>query len=251
MSEIDVFTIEGVDELFAGSLEEFIAARDVLVKALKAEKRKEDAAAVKALRKPSAAAYAINQVARSAGADVDALLAAGAAVRDAQAKAMQGRDDGALRTTTREWRELVNGLAARAGQHRDDAAVAFEAASVDEVVGAFVRAGRLTAVPEAGGLGGLAGMPEPVVRAREPEPDGELLWGTVEAPVDEASAEPVDEPAVDSELEAKIAEAEKELEKRTHRLRRAEQRLDQAKQEVREAEAARDEAAKNLRRIIG
>lgn len=239
----DAFAIDGVDELFGAPLEEFIGARDALVKALKADKRKEDAAIVKALRKPSAAAYAINQVARSFGDEVDALLAAGAAVRDAQAKAMQGRDDGALRTTTREWRDLVNGLAARAGQHRDDAAVAFEAASVDEVVGAFVCAGRLTAVPEAGGLGGLAGMPEPVVRAREPEPEAELLWG----PVDES---PVETPA-DNELEAKIAEAEKELEKRTHRLRRAEQRLDQAKQEVREAEAARDEAAKNLRRIIG
>lgn len=244
----DAFAIDGVDELFGVPLEEFIAARDALVKALKADKRKEDAATVKALRKPSAAAYAINQVARSSSDDVDALLAAGAAVREAQAKAMQGRDDGALRTTTREWRDRVNGLAARAGQHRDDAAVAFEAASVDEVVGAFVRAGRLTAVPEAGGLGGLAGMPERVVRTREPEPEAELLWGTPEPePVDEAPMEP----AVDSELEAKIAEAEKELEKRTHRLRRAEQRLDQAKQEVREAEAARDEAAKNLRRIIG
>lgn len=236
----EVFGIDGVDALFAGSIDDFVAKRDALVKELKAEKRKDDAAAVKALRKPSAAAWAINQVARSRADEVDGLFAAAGALRDAQAKAVQGKDDGSLRTTTREWRDRINALAAAAGAHRDDAMVAFETASTDEAVGPIVRAGRLVAVPEGGGLGGLLGMPDPVVQrdsiveTYEPEPAPELP-----------------PPVADDGLEERIAEAEKALEKATFKLRRAEQRLDQAKNEVRDAEAARDEAAKHLRRIIG
>jgi len=142
---------------------------------------------------------------------------------------MLGTDDGALRTTTRAWRDQLNALAAAAGpQHRSDALIAFEAASVDDAVGAIVQAGHLLVVPEAGGLGGLAGMPEPVVR-REP----------IVVPV---------EPEVIADAAA-IAAAETAFDKATHRLRRAEQRLDQAEAEVREAESARHRAAESVRRL--
>ena len=194
----DVFDIDGVDALFDGALDDFVARRDALVKALKAEKRKDDAAAVKALRKPSAAAWAINTIARSSRDDMDALLRAGAFVREAQAAAMQGRDDGSLRTSTREWRGQVNALAARAGAHRDDAMVAFEAASTDDTVAAVVCAGHLIAVPEAGGLAGLSGMPEPVTRRREPEAR-ELEPEALNEP--EAEAEAPMEPEVEAPVE--------------------------------------------------
>ena len=194
----DVFDIDGVDALFDGALDDFVARRDALVKALKAEKRKDDAAAVKALRKPSAAAWAINTIARSSRDDMDALLRAGAFVREAQAAAMQGRDDGSLRTSTREWRGQLNALAARAGAHRDDAMVAFEAASTDDTVASVVCAGHLIAVPEAGGLAGLSGMPEPVTRRREPEAR-ELEPEALNEP--EAEAEAPMEPEVEAPVE--------------------------------------------------
>ncbi|HEX8105745.1 MAG TPA: hypothetical protein VF533_24225, partial [Solirubrobacteraceae bacterium] len=53
-----------VDALFALPLEEFVPARDALAKALRAEKRREDAKAVAALRRPSLGAWAVNQVVR-------------------------------------------------------------------------------------------------------------------------------------------------------------------------------------------
>src|SRR3954451_6368494 len=104
MTEVDVFALPGVDELFELSLADFVARRDALVKQLKADGDKAGAAAVKALRKPSAVAWAVNHVSRRAPKEVAALIAAGRDVRSAQARAVQGRDDGGLRSATQAWR---------------------------------------------------------------------------------------------------------------------------------------------------
>ncbi|MEQ8273026.1 MAG: hypothetical protein RMA76_10580 [Deltaproteobacteria bacterium] len=53
-----------LDELYAGPLAEFVSRRNDLAKALKRAGRKDDAATVKALRKPSLGAWAINQIVR-------------------------------------------------------------------------------------------------------------------------------------------------------------------------------------------
>ena len=53
-----------MDDLFALPPAEFIAARDALAKRLKADGDATRAAEVKALRRPSVAAWAVNQVAR-------------------------------------------------------------------------------------------------------------------------------------------------------------------------------------------
>ena len=71
-----------IDELYAGPMDEFIAQRDAIVKELKAAKDKDAAAAVKALRKPTAAAWAVNQLAHTATRDVAKLLDVGEALRD-------------------------------------------------------------------------------------------------------------------------------------------------------------------------
>jgi len=71
-------------ELYGLPLEEFTAERDRRVKALRAEGEREAAAAVAALRKPTLAAWAVNQLARSRCADVDALLEAGSELLEAQ-----------------------------------------------------------------------------------------------------------------------------------------------------------------------
>ncbi|MGH8935805.1 MAG: hypothetical protein ACRDXD_06015 [Acidimicrobiia bacterium] len=66
----------GVDELFQVGLEEFIRRRDALAKQLEQEGRGEEAAGVRRLRKPSAAAWALNQVSRRHPKKVEWLLAA-------------------------------------------------------------------------------------------------------------------------------------------------------------------------------
>src|SRR4051794_31940921 len=75
---------EIVDELYGAPLGEFIPRRDAAARALRKEKRREEADAVKALRKPALSAWAVNQLARSDRESLDALLAAGAALRQAR-----------------------------------------------------------------------------------------------------------------------------------------------------------------------
>jgi hypothetical protein len=226
-----------IDDLFVGDLADFVRRRDDLVRQLRKDGDKDAAAAVKQLRKPSAVAWAVNQVARQERERVAELLAAADEVRAAQARAVEGRDADGLRTASRKWRGLINAAAAKAAeaagaQYRDEAASTFEAASADEELRALLTAGRLTSALSPSGFG-LAGMPDPPERMREtpPEPEPEP-----------APHEP--EPIVEENPKARkrLEEREAELTKAVHRLRRAEQRLEAAQQAVEEAAAARDAA---------
>src|SRR4051812_21175995 len=97
---------EIVDELYGAPFDEFIARRDAAARDLRREKRREEADAVKALRKPALSAWAVNQLARRERDQLDGLLAAGAALR-------QARGGDALRDATHEERDAVADLAAR------------------------------------------------------------------------------------------------------------------------------------------
>lgn len=249
----DVFALTGVDELFDGDIGSFVRRRDELTKQFKKDGDRVAAAAVKQVRKPSAAAWAINQVARAAPQQIAELLEAGAAVRAAQARAVQGKDDGALRTTARDRRAIVQWLAdevARVAgpQYRDDAASTFEAASLDDQSATLVRAGRLTTTLSPAGFG-LLGMPDPPDRAADSTESSEVSDGPVVGDHLAAEFATAERDRRRQELAVKEAEVEKAL----HRLRRAEQRLAQAQQAVVEAldahaklKAARDVVAEGL-----
>jgi len=104
------------EDLYGLPLDEFTPARDALAKELKADGRKEEAAAVKALRKPTVAAWALNRAARQHPDAVAALRAAGADLRRAQTEALSG-DAGRLRAAGRALSDEVDrvaGLAADA-----------------------------------------------------------------------------------------------------------------------------------------
>ena len=91
---------EALDELYGTPPEGFTAARNALAKALKAEKRRDDADEVTALRKPNRLVWALNQL--GLGSDDDALeplLEAADLVRDG------GGDD--LREAIADLREAV------------------------------------------------------------------------------------------------------------------------------------------------
>src|SRR6478736_6685161 len=91
MADLD----DEVDALYGLPLDAFVPERDALAKRLRADKRREEADAVKALRKPSVAAWAANQVLRSQPGQRDALLEAGDALRAAQEDLLAGRGDAA------------------------------------------------------------------------------------------------------------------------------------------------------------
>ena len=89
-------------EVFRADPDGFVAARNDLAARLAAEDRTDEAAAVKALRKPTVAVWALNQLHNRDAEGVTALLDAGAELRAAQQAALSSSKGGAerLRTAT-------------------------------------------------------------------------------------------------------------------------------------------------------
>jgi hypothetical protein len=99
------------DQLYGLPLDQFVAERGALVKALRADGDRGQAAEVAALRKPSVAAWAVNQLVRTQRRAVDDLFAAGDTLRDVQAEVMAGRQDArALRDAAGDERAAVDAL---------------------------------------------------------------------------------------------------------------------------------------------
>jgi hypothetical protein len=94
------------DRLYGLPLAEFIPERGALAKQLRADGRRDDAAVVAKLAKPSVAAWAANQVLRSQAKDARELLAAGDALADA--------DRTTLREAIGRHREVLGRLLAAA-----------------------------------------------------------------------------------------------------------------------------------------
>jgi hypothetical protein len=145
-------------ELFRAPPERFIAERDDLAKRLRAEGRDEDAEAVKALRKPTAVVWGLDQLASREPDALAALFEAGRALRAAQQAALGGGGADELLAATAARRAVVRPLAAttveilneaghRGDTQRDAIASALEIASVDATVGAQLAAGMLQKLP--------------------------------------------------------------------------------------------------------
>src|SRR5205085_9467240 len=100
-----------IDELFQLAPDEFTAARNALAKTLTGDAARD----VKALKKPSAVAWAVNQLFWKARPIYDALMKAGHALRAAQIAALKGRK-GDVRATTEKHRKAVADAVKRAQQ---------------------------------------------------------------------------------------------------------------------------------------
>ena len=99
-----------LDRLYAAPLDEFVAERDALAKQLRSDGDREAADRVKALRKPSAAVWAVNQLARRQQKDYGALLKAGDKLRATQEKVLGGESPDKLQEAAVAERELVDRL---------------------------------------------------------------------------------------------------------------------------------------------
>ena len=93
----DVTEVE--DRLYGADLDEFVKERAAAVKELRSEGRRDDAAVVAKLAKPSVAAWIVNRVAHDEPGLMDDLLDAGARVRDVQLGAGSAAD---LRTAAEQ-----------------------------------------------------------------------------------------------------------------------------------------------------
>ncbi|TDE02591.1 hypothetical protein [Jiangella asiatica] len=97
---------EAADQLYALLPEQFVEARNTLAKQAKSEGAAEVAARIKALRKPTLAAWLANQVAREHQDELRALADLG----DEMRRAMSAMDGEKLRELTNRRKELVDGL---------------------------------------------------------------------------------------------------------------------------------------------
>ncbi len=151
-------------DLYALDPEDFVAARDALAARLRKDGDAAGAAAVKALRRPTVSVWLLNLLARSMPELVDRAGELGAALREAQDRALGGGDGSALRELAGRRRALVDdvvrGVVAVAAQRdrdvtaatRDAVATAVEASLADEGMLAEWGAGMLREVGEAGGF---------------------------------------------------------------------------------------------------
>lgn len=99
-----------IRDLYRLPPEEFTAARNALASRLGKEKRKDDAAEVKAMPKPTPSAWAVNALFERQEQKMDALIAAGKAARTAQRQAVAGKGAESLREAIRLARGLADEL---------------------------------------------------------------------------------------------------------------------------------------------
>ncbi len=162
-----------IDRLYALPLEEFTAERDELAKRSRKEGDRDAAAAVKALKKPSVAAWVVNQVRRDRPEDVRRLLdvteelhrvyaglsSAGARERLGEAADMQ-RD--LVRSLVRCAKQLLDAGGHSANEQTlGKVADTLRAAALDEELREEVSAGRVVKEQRAAGLGPLEALPSP------------------------------------------------------------------------------------------
>jgi hypothetical protein len=101
-------------DLYATPPPDFVATRNDLVKGLRKDKRRDEASALAALRRPGWDDWALNAVAASDAAVVEGFAAAAADVREAQSAAIEGRDGPDIRGALKDLREHSAALVRRA-----------------------------------------------------------------------------------------------------------------------------------------
>ena len=223
-----------IDRLYGLPLDEFVAQRDALAKKLRGDGDKDAAAAAKALRKPTAGAWALNQAVRRRRAETDALLKAGERLRAAHAGLLAGGDRDELRAAMSEQRELTatladcaEAIASETGKSgpalKERVRATLHAAALDDDVREELARGRLVREREAVGLGSAFSAPA-----------GPSAGGGRAGPRKPSKQE--------SKRSADRAEAERDLGEAEAARDRAEQAADEASARVDAARAALSEA---------
>jgi hypothetical protein len=240
-----------IDRLYGLPPDQFTAARDAAAKKLRAEGRREAGERVKGLRKPTAPAWAVNQLARGRGGRLDDLLAVGRELRDAQKRLVGGkekaggdvrdlsaRERGLVRELTGEARALLREHGAAAGEGSlDDVAETLHAAALDEQTAAEVAEGRLTRGRQAIGLG-LSGAPAPrSKRSAAKQPPARKRTEAAEARLRAARTS--------------AREARQAVESAARAVRSAESELGRAKRSAERAAERERKAAEALERLRG
>ncbi len=269
------------DELYGLPMNAFTPARDAKAKELKGT---ELAGPVKALKKPSLAAWVVNMLVRHETEQVDQVLAVGAALRDA-ATSLDGKE---LRELTKQRRQLTNAVTARARgvasslgvkvtqSVADQVEDSLTAAMLDPDCAKALRSGLLVSAMAATGVGestagaavalpaalGFSATSAPAAPSGRPDlkvvpdPDADAKkLAAAEAALEAASAaEETARATYDeadgavTELEARTMQLQAEIDELKRRLVELEESAEEVDEELDEAEEARTEARTALRK---
>ena len=233
--------------LYEATREEFIPTRDDLVKQARSAGDRELAGRIAAARKPTVAAWLLNQVGREYPDDLTALAELSEALRGAHQQLAADR----LRALSQQRNELLRVLEDRAlrvsrragmavtDQVAEQVREAFTAAVLDPGVLASLRTGRLSAVP---GADANAGWPTwdgiPDVAPDKPARPTRTPSRAPSAPPSKSTKddEEARRRAAAERRAARRREAEEEAELAESARAEAEQALDEAKQRAEEAD---------------
>ena len=243
-----------IDELYAAPVGEFVERRDALAKDLRSDGDREAADTVKALRKPTVAAWTVNQLARREKMRIRSLLTAGERLRTAHGKLLQGGSptvvQGALADERKAIRALVEAAEAilsEAGHTGVAPTLArveetLHAAALDEEVGARLREGRLAKEEEAAGFG-FGALPADLPK---PKPAERAKASTAKQREAEEKLREAEERLAGAREEEK--EAERSVRDLRGDLKRAERELAACETAVERAEAEVERRRKQVER---
>jgi hypothetical protein len=240
--------VRGVDDLYGLPLAEFTPERNALVKRLRSAGKREEADEAGAARKPTVAAWAVNQLVRREKKQLEALISLAAELRKAQAALVGGGEAADVLSLSERERGLVRELVVKAAAilsesggraseaTLDEVGETLHAAALDEEAGAAVAGGRLVKERRAIGLGLGAAGPAPRRAAPREEARPPARVTNAERRHDEArsAATAARQAAEESERALKRAEREasqaaKAAEQAADRERRAAEALERAR----------------------
>jgi hypothetical protein len=217
---------EATDHLYAADLDAFVAERTRLARELREAGDRSAAEQVAKLKKPTVAAWALNQLARQRRRDVDLLLDAGHRLRQAQEGVVGGADREAFEKAQTTQRDALRRLTQQASQLLGGAS----SQALSQISGTL----RAAAVSEEGR--------ELLARGRFTtplEPEGFDVFGSLPASRPAARKQPARAQKANEELK-QARERLRELEKEAKAAEREAERLKGAwKKSERAAESAR------------
>jgi hypothetical protein len=243
------------DRLYGLPLAEFTRARDEAARELRTAGERAEADRVKALRKPTVAAGAVNRLVREHRDEVERFLGAAAALRDAQ---FSGKDE--LAAARKAEREALDRLIRTGGEAVRQSLLA---AAVDDDAARDLLEARLDRELEPRGFGTLlayapSGAPKlkPAATAARPRPGSEPKSRPRAAgkadPAPRSERAPAAAPHArpkkpdDAAARARLKAAKDALAAAGSEERRAQRDLDRARRDVEKAQAAVEKAERDL-----
>jgi hypothetical protein len=269
--------VESAHDLYDLPLDEFVAARNALAKQLRGASRRDEAKRVAELRRPTRAAWGLNQVARREPTIIEGAVGAGRALGTAMVGAMTGEGGSnrqALRDAQTEERAALDRVwdaVVRAfREHGDDVSGddalrrhvtdTVRAAVSDDEVTEAMRSGELSVdhEPPAFGFGpltALAGPPPSTPKPKASTARSARVGSTTDRGDAARSdkAEQADKGAGKAGKATEKHEIERRERERRDQERRDQERRDQERreQERREQQAEVDRLAKHVRELAG